>query len=251
MRPDVAGPPIVSVALLLLLAFAPDPSGAADHHSNSKADRAHGAPKKADLVLYELSENACLVDASGQCVFDASQAVARVAVSSLQGIAKLGTMLCPSSVFVTDLKTDACTVTATGNDTVSLVDTGSGALNGTFSVVIQLDNPVDSPELPVLTGTFDGTIDFTPTFLGIPLGFATATLTVTESPLDPTLVGLSLPFTGVFRQPFAMGPRGQRRKPHRGEEAFYLVDGEPVPVRQDERAVGWPTVRFEITFSAR
>ena len=33
------------------------------------------------------------------------------------------------------------------------------------------------------------------------------------------------------------------------KRAFYLLDtGRVARVRQDERAAGWPTVRFEVTF---
>src|SRR5207244_1181948 len=78
-----------------------------------------------------------------------------------------------------------------------------------------------------------------------PLGFATGTLTVKSSPLALELADTTVSFSGVFRNPFAISVQG---RPRRGEDAFYLVDGEPVPVKQDERAVGWPTVRFEITF---
>ena len=207
-------------------------------------DGAHGVLRFADAALYELSENACLLDKNGQCTLDPSQAVARKATSPLQGIAKLGTVLCPSAVRDTNPGTDSCTVTVSGSDNVSLVD-GQGTVSGTFAVVIQLDNPVDSPELPVMSGSFAGTIDFSPIFSGTPLGFATGTLTVKSSPLALELADTTVSFSGVFRNPFAISVQG---RPRRGEDAFYLVDGEPVPVKQDERAAGWPTVRFEITF---
>ena len=207
-------------------------------------DGAHGVLRFADAALYELSENACLVDKNGQCTPDPSQAVARAAMSPLQGIAKVGTVLCPPAVLVTNPGADSCTVTVSGSDSVSLAD-GQGTLSGMFAVVIQLDNPVDSPELPVMSGTFTGAIDFSPVFAGIPLGSATGTLTVTSSPLAPELTDTTVSFSGVFRNPFATTVQ---RRPRRGEDAFYLVDGEPVLVKQDERAAGWPTVRFEITF---
>src|SRR5438270_1567716 len=67
----------------------------------------------ADAVLYGLSEN-------GFVGFEASgNPVARRAESSLQGIAKLGTVLCPSSLLVTKPKTNTCTVTLRGKDFVS------------------------------------------------------------------------------------------------------------------------------------
>jgi hypothetical protein len=73
---------------------------------------------------------------------------------------------------------------------------------------------------------------------------------VTLSPLIPSLVGLTVPFKGVFRQPFALSKTGEQKHARRSQEAFYLLDnGSLDRVRQDERAVGWPTVRFEITFT--
>ncbi len=190
-----------------------------------------------------------MVDAGNNCVFSLSQAVARAATSALQGIAKLGTVLCPAEAFVTNRRPKACTVTASGSDYVSFVN-GLGTVSGTFAVVIQLDNPTDSPELPVLTGTFSGSIDFTPAFSGIPLGFVNASLTVTSSPLIQSLVGATVPFKGVFRQPFALSATGDQKEAERGEKAYYLLDdGSLDRVRHDERAVGWPTVRFEITFT--
>src|SRR5947208_12265496 len=111
-------------------------------------DGAHGVLRVADAALYELSEDAVLsTDEEGKFpVFDPTGAAFRVATSSLQGIAKLGTILCPASMFVTNPKADSCTVTATGLSSVSLF-TGLGSIRGAVEIVIQLDNPVDSPEL--------------------------------------------------------------------------------------------------------
>src|SRR5262249_58757014 len=44
----------------------------------------------------------------------------------------------------------------------------SGAVYGTYAVLVQLDNGIDSPEFPVQTGTFSGVINFQPP---LPLGF--------------------------------------------------------------------------------
>ena len=167
----------------------------------------------------------------------------RVATSELQGEANLGTPLCPMAAFITNPKTKTCTVTSTGLDDVSLID-GKGEVNGTYAIVVQGDNPVDSPELVVQTGTFKGKIDFSQVLLGVPIGFLTeGGLTIDQAP------GVNMPFTGTFRQPFAISEKGEQQEPRRGEEAFYLLDdGKLDRVRQNERAVGWPTVRFEITF---
>ena len=130
-----------------------------------------------------------------------------------------------------------------GHQTIGALD-GQDALR--LAMVDHPDVVVLDLELPVMSGTFTGAIDFSPVFAGIPLGSATGTLTVTSSPLAPELTDTTVSFSGVFRNPFAISVQG---RPRRGEDAFYLVDGEPVPVKQDERAAGWPTVRFEITFN--
>ena len=195
----------------------------------------------ADAVLYELSENAFVeFDASGN-------PVARRAESSLQGIAKLGTVLCPSSLLVTNPKTDTCTVTVRGRNFVSLA-TGQGPITGEFAIVIQLDNPADSPELPVVLGDFQGTIDFAPALMGRHFGTAAGTLTVRRSFVPGVPVNVTVPFTGVFRQPFVWSFTTQSRKPARGEMAFYNVNGMSQLVKEDERAANWAAVRFEIKF---
>jgi hypothetical protein len=186
----------------------------------------------------------------------------RNAVSALQGVAALYTPLCPAAVLVTVISpnSDTCTVTATGYDYVRLqIDPSTGQVTpiggpvfGTYQVVVQLDNPVDSPELPVLTGAFYGTITFGQA--GTPIGNATGFFVpggqVSDAQACTAASATCLPFTATFRQPFAMGATGQRAKPKRAQQAFYLLDdGQLQPVRRDERAVGWPTVRFEVNFS--
>jgi len=106
----------------------------------------------------------------------------------------------------------------------------------------------------VQTGTFSGVINFQPPQ---PLGFVSGgTFTIDGMP------GAKFPFNAVFRQPFrnaekagVVTQRGRNVKDAktdskaRFDAAYYLLDnGELQEVRPDERAVGWPTVRFEITF---
>jgi len=84
-----------------------------------------------------------------------------------QGVAPPGSILCSVPQLVT-VRGNECTVIATGTDDVQLVidsKTGqviptSGKVFGTYAVVVQLDNPTDSPEFPVQTGTFSGVINF-------------------------------------------------------------------------------------------
>jgi len=235
------------------------------------------APGANQAFLYELDEDAILLNSVGHVLVpdpsgtsptglvDATNGAVgipavRHAVSQLQGVAMLGSLLCPIPQEVT-VGTNDCTVIATGTDDVKLVidpATGqviptSGAVSGTYAVVVQLDNSVDSPEMPVQTGTFSGVINFRPP---LPLGFVSGgTFTIDG-------VQGSIPFKAVFRQPFrqtekagVVTQRGRNMASSkadsnaRSDRAFYLLDnGDLQEVRPDERAVGWPTVRFEITF---
>jgi hypothetical protein len=167
---------------------------------------------------------------------------ARHAYAALQGWAKLGTPLCPSAVLVTNPNAQTCTITAIGTDNVSL-GTGLGPVEGTFAVTVQLDNPVDAPELAVMTGTFRGEMDLSGAVAGVlPLGF------IRNGTLSIDGTGQSASFTGTFRMPFRMSG-GNRIRPKDGGDAFYLGDdGKPMPVKMDERALGWPTVRLDINF---
>jgi hypothetical protein len=185
-------------------------------------------------VLYELTESAG-VDVKGGVY-------GRHAYAALQGWAKLGTPLCPSAVLLTNPNAQTCTVTAMGTDNISLA-TGWGPVQGTFSVTVQLDNPVDAPEFVVMTGTFRGDMDLSAAVAGVaPLGYLrNGTLTI-----DAT--GQTATFSGTFRMPYRKS--GDKRvRPNPGGDAFYLGDdGKSFPVKMDERALGWPTVRFELNF---
>ena len=154
------------------------------------------APAANQAFLYEMSEEVMLLESEGLLI--------RHATSQLQGVAALGSALCPIPQFVT-VRGDECTVIATGIDDVQLaVDPisgdlipTSGTVSGTYAVVVQLDNTTDSPELPVQTGTFSGTISFRP-----PLGF------VSDGTFMIDGVAHLLPFTAVFRQPFTKTAKG-------------------------------------------
>ena len=171
----------------------------------------------------------------------------------------LGSLLCPIPAAAT--VGELCTVIATGTDHVNLaIDpaTGqvvptSGGMSGTYAVLVQLDNGADSPEFPVQTGTFSGVINFRPS---LPLGF------VSNGSFTIDGVQGSYPFNAVFRQPVrdiakkdVVTQRGKTVKATRTEvsartdPAYYLMDdGSWQLLRGDERAVGWPTVRFEVNF---
>ena len=261
---------LMCLAMFLSLVVATDASPA--------AAQGKPAPKSNQAFLYEMSENAVLVNYLGHVLLPDPTGtsptklidsmtgattipevvpVSRNSVSELQGVAALGTPLCPSALLITIPKLRECTVTVAAGDNIPLtLDSsghlipGPGVFFGTYAVVIQLDNSVDSPEWPLQTGAFYGELTF-----ASPLGFSTKAFVniggdvagaqgcTTPAPQS------CIPFNATFRQPFTMSAKGHHKKPERGEDAFYLRDnGKLQEVRQDERAVGWPTVRFEINF---
>ncbi len=197
-----------------------------------------------DAVLYEVTEDMYLKDASGNFVSGVATAARRSAVAQLSGWAKIGTPLCPAYVRLIVPKAKRCTVNATGADDLSLA-TGTGTLGGTYAVVVQGDNNVDAPEFVILTGTFSGKADLSLSLSGqAPLGVITDGV--------GTIDGYSeaiFKFTGTFRLPFALDEVGQRRQPRRESDAYYLNDhGRAVEVKNEERSLGMPTVRLEIDF---
>ncbi len=174
-------------------------------------------PTGVDLVLYELTENMRL---------KGKKLVRRTAVAALSGSARAGSPLCPESLGV-----DFCTVTGTGADNVNL-STGIGPVWGDLAVVIQGDNPVDGPELVVMTARFSGTLDLSGALADppVPVGTISGKLKIKG--------GGQVPFSGVFRLPFVLD----------GSPPLYLIDLGVEPVADNERSLDTPTVRFEITF---
>src|SRR5256885_5247033 len=144
------------------------------------------APGANQAFLYEMDEDAVLLNTAGHVLVpdpsgksptglvDATNGAVgipaiRRATSHLQGVATLGSILCPVPQLVT-VRGNECTVIATGTDEVQLLidpKTGqviptSGKVFGIYAVVVQLDNPIDSPEFPVQTGTRSGVMPFQP-----------------------------------------------------------------------------------------
>ena len=199
-----------------------------------------------DAVLYEVTEDMYLKDAAGKFVNSVVPGGRRTAVAQLSGWARLGTPLCPAWVKVVAPKTKKCTLNATGADDLSL-ETGKGTLAGSYTVVVQGDNKVDAPEFVVMSGTFQGDADLSPSMSGqAPIGYITNGVA--------TIDGQSavFKFTGTFRLPFALDETGRYRnyKPWWTElEAYYLdSNGQPKRVKDSERSLGRPTVRIEIDF---
>ena len=202
-----------------------------------------GVPEGVGMVLYEVTEDMYLLDKAGNPTGDLSIAVARAAVAQLSGYAKLGTPLCPWEVLVVAPGAKHCVVNASGGDNLSLAD-GRGTLGGTFAVVVQGDNKNDAPEFVVMTGSFRGAADLSPSFSGkAPIGFITSG----QGVVDQT--GQTFAFTGKFRLPFGLDKHGNRVKPQRNRPAYYLSDSSTLaPVQSPEVSLGWPTVRLEIKF---
>jgi hypothetical protein len=231
-----------------------------------------GAPavvSAADARLYELTENMKLTS-RGNFQY-------RKATSRLMGTADFGTPLCPAGrTAALNRYAKTCTVNATGTDNIDLA-TGRGDFGGTFTVVVQGDNAVDSPELVVMKGLFRGKMDFSPAMLfGIPLGYVTGTL------VDDR--GATFPFTGTFRLPFvltslpmpdgnggsvsmacgdalpcdavAFGGAPTPLNPMSNynlvaaTRPVYLLDdmASVVPLTSGEFGYGWAMVKFEINF---
>ena len=199
-----------------------------------------------DAVLYEVTEDMYLKDAAGKFVNSVVPGGRRTAVAQLSGWAKLGTPLCPAWVKVIAPKTKKCTLNATGADDLSL-ETGKGTLAGSYSVVVQGDNKVDAPEFVVMSGTFKGDADLSPSMSGqAPIGYITNGVATIDG--QPGV----FKFTGTFRLPFSLDETGRYRnyKPWWSElEAYYLDNnGHPRRVKDNERSLGRPTVRIEIDF---
>jgi hypothetical protein len=232
-----------AASLTLALPILSTTSHAADR------DEATGAT---GVTLYEVSERVTFDEVQG--------VVLRNAVSPLQGFAALGTPLCPSKLLISAPQMRSCTVIATGIDSVS-TQTGSGPVGGTFDVVINApgNSSVHVPDLPVISGTFSGTVDLSLAVLHrVPLGSIAGSFTITQTadPATGMLVSLPqpvvLPFNGTFRMPFKLDPQGRFQRSERDRGAFYLNDDlrTVVPVMPFERSTGFPDVRLEVSFGS-
>jgi hypothetical protein len=199
-----------------------------------------------DVVLYELNEQA-------QIVVDPQKPDEphRVATSGLEGKARRGTPLCSEQLMayaeafykevfgIAVQDASRCRVVAFGRSDLNLA-TFRGTIGGDFYVVVNSDktNLVDAPELFVMSGTFTGVIHVADE-AGVLIDISSGSFEPKRVlPGFPGELPESEPFRGKFRLPF---------KVHR--IAVYKTDrGGVVPVRLDERALGDPTVRVEITF---
>lgn len=225
-----------------------------------------GAPTIASAgsaTLYELTENMKVVTGGRH----GNSTSRRTAMSALTGVAAVKTPLCPDASFASG--PGGCAVNVIGMDDVSLV-TGQGTLTGTFTTVVQGDNPVDGPEAVVFTGAFAGQMDFSPAIVHqVPYGSVTGRISSGRAK--------SSPFTGVFRLPFAGNvevevapgykltlrqifcPLSSTPNPYApmygGYDLAYLdfegngqPNGQCLDIQPTELSLGAPLVRFDIKF---
>jgi hypothetical protein len=247
------------VVLLPLLGGSPAPAGGGpsagrddeQDRERRRDDASHpGRPSGPQLnALYEVTENVNFAPSAGGLAF-------RNATSALLGVLALDSPLCLSHALLANPLARSCTVLATGSDELSLA-TGIGPVSGQYWVVVNApgNSEVHVPDCPVSSGTFSGTIDLSPSVLhNTPLGSVAGTFVPEFTYVActvPTPLGSvpSVPFTGTFRLPFDVDREGKAKEPERSERAFYLGDrGQLIPVRPDERDLGFPLVRLELHF---
>jgi hypothetical protein len=224
----------------------------------------------ADAKLYELTENMKLVQRHHK---NQPAVGRRIATSAISGTAEPGTPLCPIPAFQGGQA--RCAINVFGQDNISLA-TGLGTIEGSFTTVIQGDNPVDGPEAVVLKGEFRGQMDFSPAILkGVPFGTVTGKVKADHNRKRED-------FTGVFRLPFdgnaemevevapgvkmkftlrqILCPATPKANPslemYRGLDLAYLDNVEAVmtpagrclDIEPDELSLGAPLVRFDVDF---
>ena len=174
-----------------------------------------------DATLYELTENMRV---------KGGQITHRLATSALGGFAQLGSVLCPPQ-FVTG---SSCFVNAVGSDNIN-TSTRKGPISGDFTVVVQEPFTVDSPEFVVMRGTFQGSIDLSPTLIGVALG-------TMDGHLKSPGIG-KRNFRGVFRLPFLCGQNVYCYMTSGPDGVWH---GGFLFVQPGEFALGYPMVRLEI-----
>lgn len=184
--------------------------------------------RAADAVLYEVTE-AVRLGKGGS--FKSSKA-------TLAGVAASGTVLCPTWL-TTELNVEGCTITV---NALGRADdaTGNGPVSGTFDVLMQDVNSVDSPEVVIMRGTVTGRLDLSPAFVDKkPRGTITGEFEGTGVSGTP-MAGQRARgrFDGVFRIPFR----------NNGKPSYLLDDESIVLVTPGEYILGSAMVRLELTF---
>lgn len=230
--------------------------------------RTLGVPLRSFLLVVMMLAVAGPAMAADAILYETSEIIAPpLRTAPLLGSASLSSPLCPVAVALGT----SCTVTGSGN--VNLID---GIVTGSLYVVVEAQalgagntNSTDAPEIVVTAAEFRAPA-ITP--LAIPAGTPSGLRAKLEAFGIPVLLGITgtvgidydlngspdavIGFTGTFRLPFALkkdgtgGANDDVERPRRGKPAFYLSDtGKLMPVRTEERAVGYPTPRLEVTFT--
>ncbi len=137
-----------------------------------------------------------------------------------------------------------------------------------FVIVVNEPGGIDPSEVVVAGGVFWGQVDISPAVAGpngvpqdgdeIPLGSITNGQWMASGFLpNGTPWARSGTLTGIFRMPFTNKgavKNFMKKKFNLPDEddlpAFYLVDFKKVPVRENERSLGFPLLRIEIEFVA-
>ncbi len=205
-----------------------------------------GSVLTAGAHIYELTESAKFI-LRGRRPSETS-------TSEFMGFVDPGTPPCPDALAapVRVLPPDAnghpqrkCVVNMTGMDRISLV-TGLGPISGRFTVVTADEiNPtqIDAPETVVMQGTFRGQIDFSPALQVPPFPYGTVTGHLMSEE------GERVDFFGVFLLPFeAAGGDVYLGYTLLSPELQVQLSGTVVPVQPYERALQYPTARFDLYF---
>jgi hypothetical protein len=188
------------------------------------------APARAvDAVLYEVTE-AVRLGKGGS--FKSSKA-------TLAGVAAPGSVVCPTWL-ATQLGIDRCSITV---NAIGRADdaTGIGPVSGTFDVLMQDANNLDAPEIVIMRGNLNGTIDLSPAFVdkkprGTVWGDFTASGVVGSVMAGQRARGR---FDGVFRMPFRVN----------GRPSYLMDDDTTIAVEPWEYMLGGAMVRIDLTFT--
>lgn len=183
-----------------------------------------------------VAPNARLYETVESMTLGGSGNVIRKATAALTGWLKAGSPICPTSLDV-----EFCTLNVMAFESVR-IDTGKGTVTGDFSVVVPCppfcnagDNPIDAPEITVLSGTLRADIDLGPAYLqGIPIAHLTGSLQGIGTNRGPLFrVVFRATFTGTFRLPFVF-PDVPKFPPS------YVIDPDRWPAAGSYRDVLFP-----------
>jgi Bacterial Ig-like domain (group 3) len=184
-----------------------------------------------NAVLYEVSETIAADFHNNGLQFHDDSA-------TLAGWVTPGTPLCPMEVAQALNTAGRCFLSVFG---VGQADdaTGIGPVQGKFSVTMHDDIAAATPEIVILKGTLQGMLDLSPAFHGTPVGSIVGTYQaqgVPNGPAQNVKIDHGI-FSGIVRLPF-----------FHGNHAYYVMDDRSLQgVTAEEFAVGFPSVRFELT----